>query len=255
MRGCCLRLAGQHHLRPLMMLSMSMSVIAKSKLSFVYHCLLLLHLPLFLCRSRSAELLSAARLPLAPHAAPHRISSCSPPPCSQPGPVLAGHLRRVLAWPQPSKPHDRFAHPCFSAPSPSAPVAFHQQHVHDLCIELSHRHPHPKRQPFSSRCCQSLLACLVFALASATGVRPFGQSSASLSGVAFLRSFSFSFFFWFLLCVPFWWLGIAWVRADTRRLANALPCIGAATPLSIEPPSTTSSSLLHGRRIRAAARC
>ena len=53
-RGCCLRLAGQHHLRPLMMLSMSMSVIAKSKLSFVYHCLLLLHLPLFLCRTCSA---------------------------------------------------------------------------------------------------------------------------------------------------------------------------------------------------------
>ena len=234
-----------------MMLSMSMSVIAKSKLSFVYHCLLLLHLPLFLCRTCSA----AQRRPPAARSArrspSHFLVLSSTLQSTRPS--ARGSSEACSGLAATEQTHDWLAHPCFSAPSPSAPVAFHQQHVHDLCIELSHRHPQR-----TTTLQQLLLSVLAGLLGVCVGFCYGGEAFWAVFCVPFWRCFSAFFFFsffWFLVCVPFWWLGIAWVRADTRGLANALPCIGAATPLSIEPPSATSSSLLHGRRLRAAGRC
>ena len=249
MRGCCLRLAGQHHLRPLM-LSMSMSVIAKSKLSFVYHCLLLLHLPLFLCRTCSA----AQRRPPAARSARRSPS----------------HFLVLSSTLQSTRPSARGSSEACSglatteqtARSVCTPMlfctfSFSSSRISSAARAWSlHRTEPSTSAPETTTLQQPLLSVLAGLLGVCVGFCYGGEAFWAVFCVPFWCCFSaFSFFFWFLLCAPFWWLGIAWVRADTRGLANALPCIGAATPLSIEPPSATSSSLLHGRRLRAAARC
>ena len=201
MRGRSLRLAGQHHLRPLM-LSMSMSVIAKSKLSFVYHCLLLLHLPLFLCGRQRPPAARFAR-----RSSSHFLVLS----CGQPGPVLAG--RQEASYRLPSKPPMQMGYTpvpfCFSAPSPSAPAHF----ISSMRTVSLHR-AEPSASPAPATTLQQpllsvLVGRLMFASASAKGAtrRPFALSAASFSGVAFLRS---PFFFWFFLCVPFGGCCFAW---------------------------------------------
>ena len=216
MRGGSLRFAGQHDLRPLM-LSMSMSVIAKSKLSFVYHCLLLLHLPLFLCRTWSAPpACRPLRTPLLvafPRALLRSASRASARGLSQASSRL------------PSKPHDAdglhtraFLLFCtFSFSSAHFISSMRTVSLHRAEPSTSTAPATTLQQPLLS----VLVGRLMFASASATQAtrRPFALSAALFSGVAFLRSpFFFGSSCAFLLVA----VVLRGAHRYTRGLVNAL---------------------------------
>ena len=143
--------------------------------------------------------------------------------CGQPGPVLAG--RQEASSRLPSKPHDAdglhtraFLLFCtFSFSSAHFISSMRTVSLHRAEPSASTAPATTLQQPLLS----VLVGRLMFASASATGAtrRPFALSSASFSGVAFLRS---PFFFLVLLVRSFWWLLFCVVRTDTRAGLSTL---------------------------------